>query len=97
MGKYFSLEGDWDQLTGKLNSGGERTLAGLKIIGKSIFNVGNFAVTEVIPGIVEHAGRNASDHLEKNHSTMSSEQIENAKELIRNGEQMTKKRKQSDN
>ena len=97
MGKYFGLGEDWDQLTGKFNSGGERTMAGFKLIGKSLFNAGTYAVTEAIPGVIEQGGKKTSDYLEKNRSSMSSEQIEQAEKVIKNGEKMAQKRNQSGN
>lgn len=51
--KYFELSEDWEQLTSSYSSGEERTKAGLKIIGKTAFNIGRFSLTEVLPGMVK--------------------------------------------
>ncbi|AIO45628.1 hypothetical protein KDX27_07550 [Burkholderia cenocepacia] len=88
MGKYFGLGDDWEELTGSYRSGGDRAAAGLKLLGKGLFNVGKFAVTEVVPGMVSQAGKRAEEHLDKNRGSMSSEQIARAEELSESGRQV---------
>lgn len=88
MGKYFGLGDDWEELTGSYRSGGDRAAAGLKLLGKGLFNVGKFAVTEVVPGMVSQAGKRAEEHLDKNRESMSSEQIARAEELSESGRQV---------
>jgi hypothetical protein len=92
MGKYFGLGDDWGDLTAGWTSGGTKARAGLKILGKVIANVGTFAVTEVVPGIIESGGRQAAKHLEKNRSQMTDEQIENAERLAQNGQDVGRRR-----
>jgi len=88
VGKYFGLGDDWKELTGSYRSGGDRAAAGLKLIGKGLFNVGKFAVTEVAPGMVSQAGKRAEEHLEKNRDSMSSEQIERAETFTANAREV---------
>ncbi|AIO28932.1 hypothetical protein [Burkholderia cepacia] len=88
MGKYFGLGDDWKDLTGSYRSGGDRAAAGLKLLGKGLFNVGKFAVTEVAPGMVSAVGKRAEEHLEKNRDTMSSEQIERTETFTANARQV---------
>jgi hypothetical protein len=50
--KYSSLSNDIDDF--RHSSGvGSKSMAGAKVLAKSLFNVGVFAVTEVLPGMVE--------------------------------------------
>lgn len=88
MGKYFGLSDDWDELTGSYRSGGDRAVAGLKLLGKGLFNVGKFAVTEAAPSMISGVGKRVEEHVEKNGESMSSEQISRAKEFTDNARQV---------
>jgi len=59
---YLKLKEDWECLTGRTyDSTGMRAVAGLKIFGKSLFNVGKFALTEVLPGVAKISKERADD------------------------------------
>lgn len=55
--KYLSLSEDWSDLVDGYGAK-ERSIAGLKLLGKSIFNVGKFTFTEALPKIAEEAAKN---------------------------------------
>jgi hypothetical protein len=90
--KYFKVGGDWDELTSKYSSGGDRAVSSLKLVGKSLFNIGVFAVTEMAPGMIAHAGSKAETMLEKNRDRLSSDQIETLESLTENGRAMAQQR-----
>jgi hypothetical protein len=73
--KYLKVGDDWDGLTDKYSSGGDRLTFGLKLVGKSLFNVGVFAVTEAVPGIISQAGNRAETVLDKHRDQLSEEQV----------------------
>ncbi|KVE75810.1 hypothetical protein WI98_11930 [Burkholderia vietnamiensis] len=58
--KYLSLSEDWSELVDGYGAK-ERSVAGLKILGKSIFNIGKFAFTEALPKIAEQTARMAEE------------------------------------
>jgi len=59
---YLELKEDWECLTGRnYDSTGIRAVAGLKIFGKSLFNVGKFALTEVLPGMAKISKERVDD------------------------------------
>lgn len=81
-----------DELTSKNTSAGDRTLAGLKLLGKSVFNVGSFVVTEAIPSMVQTAGRQAEKTLNEHRSEMSAEQVATMEKTVETGRMMTERR-----
>jgi hypothetical protein len=95
MGKYFGLGKDWDEITGSKTSGGTRALAGLKILGKVVANVGTFAVTEVVPGMIEQGSKQVAKGLEEKRHEMTPEQIEKAESLIQNGKDVARRRQEA--
>lgn len=63
-GKYYSWGETIDDI--KNASGvGETAVAGAKWAGKSLFNIGRFAVAEVLPSMLEGNARAAEKHLKK--------------------------------
>lgn len=92
MGKYFGLGSDWDELTASNTGTGTKALAGLKILGKVVANVGTFAVTEVVPGMIEAGGKQLEKGLAEKRSEMTPEQIEKAERLIQNGKDVAQRR-----
>lgn len=51
--KYLSLSDNIDEF--RYSDGAvDKSLAGLKIVGKSLFNVGKFAFSEVLPKAMDH-------------------------------------------
>lgn len=56
--KYYSLSNDMDDLRFGLGAK-DKTIAGAKIFGKSIFNVGKFVFTSAIPAATDHLEREA--------------------------------------
>jgi len=88
MGKYFGLGDDWGDLTAGYTSGGTKALAGLKILGKVVANVGTFAATEVVPTIAKQMGNQIEKGLEQNRSNMTPEQVEKAEKSIKWGAAM---------
>jgi hypothetical protein len=95
MGKYFGLGKDWDEVTGSKTSGGTRALAGLKILGKVVANVGTFAVTEVVPGMIEQGSKQVAKGLEEKRHEMTPEQIVKAESVIQNGKDIARRRQEA--
>jgi len=95
MGKYFGLGSDWNELVGSQTSGGTKALAGLKILGKVVANVGTFAVTEVVPGMIEQGGKQVAKGLEEKRHEMTPEQIEKAERVIQKGKDVARRRKET--
>ncbi|MBR7901172.1 MULTISPECIES: hypothetical protein [Burkholderia cepacia complex] len=58
--KYLSLSEDWSELMDGY-SAKERSIAGLKLLGKSIFNVGKFTLTEALPKMAEKTAKMAEE------------------------------------
>ncbi|MEK6368028.1 MAG: hypothetical protein V4803_16685 [Burkholderia gladioli] len=58
--KYLSLSEDWSGLVHGYGAK-ERSVAGLKLLGKSIFNVGRYAFTEALPKMAEHTAKMAEE------------------------------------
>jgi hypothetical protein len=52
--KYLNMSDDLEDLKHGFD-GIEKTKAGLKIFGKSIFNIGKYAATEVLPEMTRRA------------------------------------------
>jgi hypothetical protein len=90
--RYLKVEDDWDELTSKYARGGDRVISGIKLVGKSLFNIGVFAVTEVAPGMVAHAGSKAETMVEKNRERLSADQIATLEGLAENGRTMVQQR-----
>ncbi|WP_322994391.1 hypothetical protein [Castellaniella sp.] len=98
MGKYFGgFTKDWSELVGSSTSGGTKALAGIKMLGKAVANVGTFAVTEVVPGLIESVGKSTEKNLEKNRSSMTDEQIAKSEEYIRRSNEIGAKRREARN
>lgn len=96
MGKYFGgFSKDWDELTGGHTSGGTKALAGLKILGKAVANVGTFAVTEVVPGMIESAGKGVEKGLAENRDKMTKEQVDKAEKAIQTGKDVGQRRQEA--
>ncbi|MBK1693456.1 hypothetical protein CKO09_01710 [Chromatium weissei] len=55
---YLRLSDDFDQLRYGFD-GTDKMKGGLKLVGKSIFNIGKFALTEVLPAAVAFAAKEA--------------------------------------
>lgn len=51
--EYMKVSDEIDDL--RFGDGKERAKAGLKILGKSMFNVGKFVAKEVLPALAEKA------------------------------------------
>jgi hypothetical protein len=64
-----------------------------QILGKVVANVGTFAVTEVVPGMIEVAGKQVEKGLAEKRSEMTPEQIEKAERVIQNGKDVAQRRK----
>ncbi|WP_143189342.1 hypothetical protein [Paraburkholderia lycopersici] len=58
--EYLSLSEDWSELVDGYGAK-ERSIAGLKLLGKSIFNVGKFTFTEALPKMAERAAQMAEE------------------------------------
>jgi hypothetical protein len=58
--KYLSLSEDWSELVDGYGAK-ERSIAGLKLLGKSIFNVGKFTLTEALPRMAEQTAKMAEE------------------------------------
>lgn len=54
--KYLNLSDDWSELVDGYGAK-EKSVAGLKLLGKSVFNVGKFAFTELLPKVAEEAAK----------------------------------------
>lgn len=54
---YYSPKEAIDDLR-YADGAGEKAVAGVKLIGKSLFNIGKFGVKELLPGILEQGARN---------------------------------------
>lgn len=57
-GKYFSFGEAIDEIK-QADGAGETAVASVKLIGKSLFNIGRFTVAEVIPGMMEQTAKQA--------------------------------------
>jgi hypothetical protein len=62
--KYANLSEDWGELVNGYGAKG-RSWAGVKLLSKSIFNVGVFAVTEALPKFTEQMQKAAEDAKKK--------------------------------
>lgn len=82
---YFDMGNAVDDLKYSYGAG-EKAKSALKLFGKSLFNVGAFAVTEVIPGIVEKTAQSVASN-----SKATDEQKENAEKALKNADEMRKK------
>mgnify|MGYP007087627617 CR=1 FL=1 len=63
-GKYLSLKESVDEFKDADNAGG-KALAGAKIVGKSLFNIGRFAVAEALPSFLEQTAKQAEKSMKK--------------------------------
>lgn len=63
-GKYMSVSDSIDEFK-SADSTSKKAAAGVKIFGKSLFNVGRFAVTEVLPEFLEAAANTAEKSIKK--------------------------------
>lgn len=61
-GSYYDWGETIDDIK-KANGAGETAVAGAKWAGKSLFNIGKFAVAEVLPGLSKAAAEAAEDKL----------------------------------
>ena len=52
--KYFSFGEAIDDIK-QANGAGKTTIASVKLVGKSIFNIGRFTVSEILPAMVDSA------------------------------------------
>lgn len=92
MGKYFGgFTEDWAELTGKNTSGSTKVLAGLKIVGKAVANVGKFTVSEILPETIVSNGKRAEEVLAKNRKELTKEQIDEAEKIARRGQDVGKR------
>lgn len=82
---YFSIGNAVDDLRYS-NGAGEKAKSALKLFGKSLFNVGAFAVTEALPKVAETTANRV-----KSNSDSSDEQKEKADELLRKSDEMHKR------
>ncbi|QIR16350.1 hypothetical protein [Shewanella aestuarii] len=62
MSKYFKIGDDIDDVRYGFGAG-QRLKSGLKVFGKSVANVGVFAVTEVLPAMTNKVNKMAEDTL----------------------------------
>ena len=93
MAKYFSgFKKDWIDLSSKHTSGGEKALAGVRILGKSVANVGTYALTEVLPDMLKSAGKTAEKNLAENRSKMPEEKIVKAEKFIKNSKEISQRK-----
>jgi len=98
VGKYFGgFTKDWNELVGSSTSGGTKALAGIKMLGKAVANVGTFAVTEVVPGLIESVGKNTEKNLKNNRSSMTDEQIAKSEEYIRRSNEVGARHREARN
>lgn len=63
-GKYMSLKESVNKFKDADNAG-EKALAGAKIVGKSLFNIGRFAVAEALPSMLEQVAKQAEKSMKK--------------------------------
>ena len=66
--KYFKMSDAWDEVSYGVGAG-EKAKAGLKMLGKGLFNFGKFVATEAVPKMVEQSieqNVNRSSQLLKN-------------------------------
>jgi hypothetical protein len=76
-------------------SGTDKLSSTAKLLGKSVANIGMFAVeigTEVVKNLPEATGKKAQELLDKNADSMSEEQIEKAKRAIELGKEAKERR-----
>ncbi len=85
--KYFKIGEALDEVNHAYGDK-EKTVASLKLLGKGIFNVGRFAVAEVLPSAMEQVAK----QVEKNPGA-SDEQREKASELKKKAEEHREKYK----
>ncbi|MEI6706343.1 MAG: hypothetical protein WCK96_04305 [Methylococcales bacterium] len=53
---YLKLSGDFDQLKHG-HDGIDKAAGGIKLLGKGLFNIGKFALTEVLPKVAEESAK----------------------------------------
>lgn len=61
---YMSLSEDWTKLVNG-DGGKERSIAGLKLLGKSAFNVGKWTLTEGLPKFAEVYKKSIEEQIAK--------------------------------
>ena len=54
--KYLKLSDDFDQLKNGFD-GLDKVAGGAKLLGKGLFNIGKFALTEVLPKVAEESAK----------------------------------------
>lgn len=54
---YLKLSDDFDQLKNGYD-GLDKVAGGAKLVGKGLFNIGKFALTEILPKMAEQAEKN---------------------------------------
>jgi hypothetical protein len=82
---YFNMGNAVNELKDSYGAG-EKAKSVLKLFGKSLFNVGAFAVTEVIPGMVEQGAKAVTSN-----SKATDEQKEKAADALKTADEMRKK------
>lgn len=63
-GKYFSLGEAVDEIK-QANGVGQTTVASTKLVGKSLFNIGKFALAEALPSFLDRAAEQNEKALNK--------------------------------
>jgi hypothetical protein len=94
---YLNIKKAFDETKDSFSHGDnkDKILSATKLIGKSVANVGIFALeagVAVVKNIPEAAGRVANNKLRNDIHTMSDEQIESAKQLVEFGEKAKERR-----
>ncbi len=55
-GKYYSAKEAIDEFNDAYGAS-EKTVAGAKLVGKSLFNIGRFVTSELLPGMLEQGAK----------------------------------------
>ena len=89
---YFKIKDAFSEAKESFSygSGADKVSSTAKLLGKSIANIGMFAVevgVDSVKNLPETAGRKAQSQLDNNSDTMTSEQIEKATQIVENGKQ----------
>lgn len=94
---YFKIKDAFNEAKDSFSygSGSDKLASTAKLLGKSIANIGMFAVeagAEAIKKAPETAGKYAQDNIDKRSHLMTGEQLEKAQEIIQKGSIAKEKR-----
>lgn len=63
-GSYYAIDEAFDEFS-HANGAGNKVLAGAKLVGKSLFNIGRFTSAVALPYLLEDAAKKAEKSMKK--------------------------------